>query len=91
MELNIPESKKDIFIKSTMWNSIIDTFKTEKNIDITKYLISIKIQGNTLLLKSNKPLFNSEALLLDDKIKILFSKRIKKMWIIFEKYEIKYI
>jgi len=35
MELGIDKNKQEVFIKSTMWNSIIEVFKTEKNMDIT--------------------------------------------------------
>jgi len=44
MELNIPINKQEVFIKSTMWNSIIEVFKSEKNIDITSYMISIQLR-----------------------------------------------
>jgi len=91
MDLKIPENKKEVFIKSIMWNSIIEIFKSEKNIDIEKYLVSIQLRWNTILLKSNKPIINTEALLLDDKIKELFSHKIKKIWIKFYDFELKYI
>lgn len=91
MELNIPIDKQEIFIKSTMWNSIIAVFLTEKNIDITSYMISIQIRWKTILIKTNKPIINTEALMLDDKIKELFSEKIKKMWIKFYDFEIKYL
>jgi hypothetical protein len=91
MKLNISLDKQEIFIKSIMWNSIIEVFQTEKNIDITKYLVSIRLNWNIILLKTNRPLINTEALLFDDKIKKTFSNKIKKVWIIFEKYDIKYI
>jgi hypothetical protein len=44
MELNIPIEKQEVFIKSTMWNSIIEVFNIEKNIDITDYLVSIQLR-----------------------------------------------
>jgi hypothetical protein len=44
MELNISLDKQEVFIKSTMWNSIIEVFKIEKNIDITNYLVSIQLK-----------------------------------------------
>lgn len=91
MQLNIPVEKQEVFIKSAMWNSIIDTFKAEKNIDITSYMISIQIRWKIVLIKTNKPIINTEALILDDKIKELFSKRIKQLWIKFYDYELKYI
>jgi len=91
MELNIWLEKQEVFIKSIMWNSIIDIFKSEKNIDITEYIISIQIRWKIILLKTNKPIINNEALLLDNKIKKLFSEKIKKLWIKFYDFELKYI
>lgn len=91
MELNIPIHKQEVFIKSTMWNSIIEVFKSEKNIDITSYMISVQLRWKTILIKTNKPIINTEALMLDDKIKQLFSGKIKKMWIKFYDFEIKYL
>jgi hypothetical protein len=44
MELNIPLDKQEVFIKSTIWNSIIEVFNDEKNIDITDYLVSIQLR-----------------------------------------------
>jgi hypothetical protein len=44
MKLNIPDDKKELFIKTSIWNSVIEVFKSEKNIDITEYLISIQIK-----------------------------------------------
>jgi len=91
MQLNIPEDKKEVFIKSIMWNSFIEVFKSEKNIDITSYMISIQFIWNTIFIKTNKPIINTEALMLDDKIKELFSEKIKKVWIKFYDFELKYI
>lgn len=91
MELNIPINKQEVFIKSTMWNSIIEVFKSEKNIDITSYMISIQLRWKIILIKTNKPIINTEALMLDDKIKHIFSEKIKKMWIKFYDFEIKYL
>jgi hypothetical protein len=91
MELNISLDKQEVFIKSTMWNSIIEVFKIEKNIDITNYLVSIQLKWKTILVKSNKPIINNEALLLDDKIKKQFQIRLKKIWINFSDFNLKYI
>ena len=91
MELNITQNKQEVFIKSTIWNSIIEVFKAEKNMDITSYMISIQLRGKTILIKTNKPIINTEALILDHKIKKVFSERIKKIWIKFYDFELKYI
>ncbi len=91
MELNISEDKQDLFIKTSMWNSVIEVFKSEKNIDITKFLVSIQIRWKTILIKTNKPIINTEALILDNKIKELFSEKIKKLWIKFYDFELRYL
>ncbi|MDD2871437.1 MAG: hypothetical protein PHS49_05595 [Candidatus Gracilibacteria bacterium] len=91
MQLNIPLHKQEVFIKSIMWNSIIEVFKVEKNIDITNYLVSIQLRGKTVLIKSNKPIINTEALNMDDKIKNMFSEKIKKIGIKFYDFELRYI
>lgn len=91
MELNISLDKQEIFIKSIIWNSIIEVFKSEKNIDITSYLVSVKLKWNTLLIKTNKPIINTECLILDDKIKKLFYGKLKKINISKIDFEIKYI
>jgi hypothetical protein len=91
MQLNIPLHKQEVFIKSLMWNTVIEIFKNEKNIDITSYMISIQLRWKTILVKTNKPIINTEALMYDDKIKLLFSEKIKKLWIKFYDFELKYI
>jgi len=91
MELNIAENKQELFIKTSMWNSIIVVFNNEKNIDITSYLVSIQIRWKTILVKTNKPIINIEALILDDKIKKTFSVKLKKLWIKFYDFELRYI
>ena len=91
MELNIDQNKQEIYIKSMMWNSVIEAFKNEKNIDITKYMVSIQLRWKTVLVKTNKPIINTEALLLDDKIKKVFSEKIKSIWIKFYDFELKYL
>ena len=91
MDLNIPINKQEVFIKSTMWNSIIEVFNVEKGIDITNYMVSIQLRWKTVLVKTNKPIINTEAHILDDKINKLFSEKITKMWIKFYDFEIKYI
>jgi hypothetical protein len=91
MQLNIPINKQEIFIKSIMWNTIIEVFKNEKNMDITSYMISVQLRWKIVLVKTNKPIINTEALILDDKIKKIFSEKIKKIWIKFYDFEIKYL
>jgi hypothetical protein len=91
MKLELTKYKQDLFSKSIIWNSIIEVFQSEKNINITKYLVSIKIKWLIFLVKTDNPLINAELLNLDDKIKEVFMKKIKKTWIKIEKLEIRYI
>ena len=89
MQLNIPINKQEIFIKSTMWNTIIEVFKGEKNMDITSYMISVQLRWKTVLVKTNKPIINTEALMLDDKIKLL--KNVDKTSIFRGKFTIEFL
>jgi hypothetical protein len=36
--------KTEVIIQSIIWNTIIEIFKNRKNIDITSYLVSIKLK-----------------------------------------------
>ena len=81
----------ETIIKSIIWNNIIDLFISEKNIDITPYLISITIKWKNILIKTNKPIINTELLILDDKIKNILNEKFKKLWIKFYDFDIKYI
>jgi len=81
----------ETIIKSIIWNTIIDLFSREKNIDITPYLISITINKNNIKIKTNKPIINTELLTIDDKIKDTLKEKFKKMWIKFYDFEVKYV
>jgi len=83
--------KEDVIIKSIIWNTIIDIFKTSKNIDIAPYLVSIQLKQSTVLVKTTKPIINTELLILDNKIKEASKKRILKIWIKLYDFDIKYI
>lgn len=91
MEISLNKEKQELFIKTFIWNSIIEIFKSEKNIDISDYLVSVQLRWKTILIKTNKPLINTEALNLDDKIKLNFEWKLKKIWIKFYDFELKYI
>jgi hypothetical protein len=79
MNIKFSQNKLELFLKSAIWNSAIEVFKSEKNIDITEYLVSVQVKGNTILLKTNNPLINSELLNFDDKIKESFFKKVKNI------------
>ncbi len=83
--------REDVVIKSILWNTVIEVFNTEKNIDVTPYLISVRLNAKVIFVKTTNPLINTELLLLDQKIKKLFSEKLKKVGIVFYDFEVKYI
>ncbi len=91
MEFKVPENKRELFIKTSIWNSIIEVFKEKKEIDITNYLISVQIKWNNILIKTNKPIINTEALILHHFIIEKAEKKLKSMNIDFKWFDIKYI
>lgn len=94
MKLTTSINKKnlnELVIKSSIWNSIIEVFKQEKNMDITPYLVSIQIKWNRIIIKTNKTILNAELLMLSDKINQRISEKLKKIWLRFEEFEIRYI
>nr|MDD3720361.1 hypothetical protein [Candidatus Gracilibacteria bacterium] len=94
MKLTTSINKKnlnELVIKSSIWNSIIEVFKYEKNMDITPYLVSIQIKGNRIIIKTSKTILNTELLMLSDKINYKISEKLKKIGLRFEEFEIRYI
>lgn len=81
----------EMTIKSLVWNSIVEVFKQEKNIDIKLYLVSIQIKWKSIIVKVNKPIVKSEILLIEDKIKNEVLNKFKKVGINFYDFEIKYV
>ena len=81
---------EETIIKSIIWNTIIEIFKSEKNMDITSYLVSIKLMWEAILVKTNKPIINSELYLLNEKIKKASKDKLKKLGLRLKDFEIKY-
>lgn len=81
---------KATIIKSIVWKSVVELFKSEKNIDISSFVISVKISWDTILIKTNKPLINSELTLLNNSLFTILNEKFDKMGIKFDKLEIKY-
>lgn len=82
--------KDEVVIKSIIWNTIIEVFKAEKNIDITDYLISVRLMWEAILVKTNKPLINTELILLNENIKKASLVKLKKLGLRLKDFEIKY-
>lgn len=91
MKLFLNEKKTELFIKTSLWNSIIEVFLKEKNIDMSSYLVSIQIKNQTLLIKTNNPLINSELNLFYDKIVSSFQNKIKNIDLKNHIFDIKFI
>jgi len=83
--------KEDVIIKSIIWNTIIDIFKKNKNINITPYLVSISLKWENILVKTTKPIINSELLILNKEIKKTSKEKLLKIWIKLYNFNIKYI
>lgn len=82
---------QEMTIKSLVWNSIVEVFKQEKDMDIVPYLVSIQLKSKTIIVKVNKPIVKSEILLLEDNIKKEVENKFKKVGIKFYDFEIKYV
>ena len=91
MKLFLNEKKTELFIKTSLWNSIIEVFLQEKNIDITPYLVSVQIRWNSLLLKTNNPLINSELYIYYKKIENSFKNKIINLDLKEKDFDIKFI
>lgn len=83
--------KTEIIIQSIIWNTVIDIFKSKKNIDITSYLVSIKLKWENILIKTNKPIINTELYLYSEEIKKTSSYKIKRLWLNYRDFEIKFL
>lgn len=78
-------------VKSLVWNSIVEVFKQEKDMDVVPYLVSIQLKSKSIIVKVNKPIVKSEILLIEDNIKKEVDNKFRKIWIKFYDFEIKYI
>lgn len=89
MEIYIDIKKQEVILKSILWNTIIEYFLSEKNINFEEYLKSIQLKWAIFYIKTNKPLINAEILWHIDKIKNIFEKKVKLMW--FKNTDFKFI
>ena len=63
----------------------------KKNIDITSYLVSIKLKWENILVKTNKPIINNELYLYSEEIKKISKQKIEKIWLSYWDFEIKFL
>jgi len=80
----------EITTKSIIYNTIIEVFLANKKIDIKSYLITIKNVWNIFLVKTTKPIINTELYLLNEEIKEKSLKKLNKIWFQFIDFDIKY-
>lgn len=81
---------EEVVIKSIIWNTIIDIFKKEKNVDLSDFLVSIKLKWNSVLIKTSKPIVNLELYNFKEDIEKISSEKIKKVWLKFKDFELKF-
>lgn len=82
--------REEVIIKSIIWNTIIWEFKKARGIDITSYLVSIRLKKNIVFIKTTKPLINSEILLFEKEIKEESIKKLSRLWLKFWEFELKF-
>lgn len=73
--------KQDQIISSIIYNSIIADFLNLKKIDITPYIISIKIKWNIIFLKTSKPIINAEILTIENILIKNIENKLNNIWI----------
>jgi len=71
--------REDTVIQSIVWTSIIEVYKKKKQIDITPYLDSISLSGNTILVKTKNPIVNTELSNIVSEIQEVSQKRLLKI------------
>ena len=86
---HISPQKQAAIFKSFLWSSLIDIFKSERKIDISENIISVKKNISSFTVSVNNPILKQEYIFLEDKISESFHKKLSKMWITGEKFKIK--
>lgn len=85
----LSSQKKAAICKSLLWNTCVEVFQKERNIDITEKIVSVKKNNSHFLITFNNPLLKQEYLFLEEKISEIFHKKLSKMWITQQNFEIK--
>ncbi len=73
--------KQNQVVSSMIYKSIIHDFLEIKKIDITDFIISIKIEQNIIILKTSKPILNSEILHIEDILLKNINLKLTQIWI----------
>jgi hypothetical protein len=82
MQINSSINKRNLeemTVKSLVWNSIVEVFKQEKDMDVVPYLVSIQLKSKSIIVKVNKPIVKSEILLIEDNIKKEVDNKFRKI------------
>lgn len=58
--------KQDQVTKSIIWKHIIETYKEQKNIDITPYIISVQLKNSVCIIQTQKPILNTDLMLYEN-------------------------
>jgi hypothetical protein len=73
--------KQNQIISSIIWKSVVNDFLELKNINIHEYIISIKVKQNKIVIKTQKPILNTELLQIKDILERNISKKLNSIWI----------
>ncbi len=80
--------KQNQVIASIIYKSIKDDFLELKKIDITSYIISIQVRDNIIILKTNKPILNSEIKHIEDVIIKNILQKLENIWVHMKNLEL---
>ena len=80
--------KQNQVIASIIYKSIKDDFLELKKIDITPYIISIQVRDHIIIVKTNKPILNSEIKHIEDIIIKNILQKLENIWIHMKNLEL---
>lgn len=82
--------KQDSVIISLVRNQIVKTFIDYKNLNISKYIISITRKQNIFIVKTSKPILNQELISINKTILYNIYNNLDNTWIKIKNILIKY-
>ncbi len=82
--------KRDQILASIIWRSIINDYWELKKIDITSYIISIKLVWNIIFIKTEKPILNTELLHIENILLQNIDLKLQKIWLHIKNMKIKF-